>query len=242
MYQERPSRLAGAVAWSHAEMPDGNARVLPDGCMDLLLWNEELVIAGPDTRAYLVTDTPEITRGAITGLRFSPGLGPVVFGVSASELRDQRVPLNAVWPQRRVRELAERAAAATEPARALEDIAAVPLGSQSGHDSATSAVVSAVPGMARRGQDMQGMARAVGLSERQLHRRSLDAFGYGPKMLGRVLRMQRALQLVSVQAPLADVAIIAGYADQAHLAREVHALAGVPVTWLSLSDRATRHQ
>lgn len=69
----------------------------------------------------------------------------------------------------------------------------------------------------------------MGLSERQLHRRSLAAFGYGPKTLARVLRFDRALALAQDGVPLAETAALAGYADQPHLAREVKALSGVPL-------------
>ncbi|WP_461029927.1 helix-turn-helix domain-containing protein, partial [Streptomyces sparsus] len=68
--------------------------------------------------------------------------------------------------------------------------------------------------------------------ERQLHRRAVRAFGYGPKTLARVLRLERALTLARAGLPFARVAADAGYADQAHLAREVKALAGVPLTTL----------
>ncbi|MFD3682356.1 helix-turn-helix domain-containing protein, partial [Streptomyces sp. NPDC058613] len=74
------------------------------------------------------------------------------------------------------------------------------------------------------------VAAAVGLGERRLHRRSLDAFGYGPRTLGRVLRMRRALALARSGMRYAEVAHAAGYADQAHLAREVRALAGTTLT------------
>jgi AraC-type DNA-binding domain-containing proteins len=66
----------------------------------------------------------------------------------------------------------------------------------------------------------------VGLSPRQLHRRSLDAFGYGPKTLARVLRLNRALTLARAGVELADVAATTGYADQAHFARDVRELTG----------------
>ncbi|KJY44362.1 hypothetical protein VR46_20910, partial [Streptomyces sp. NRRL S-444] len=78
----------------------------------------------------------------------------------------------------------------------------------------------------RAGESVAAVAAAVGLGARQLHRRSLDAFGYGPRTLGRVLRLQRALELARRGLPQAEVAYRAGYADQAHLAREVRALAG----------------
>ncbi|MGB3055197.1 MAG: helix-turn-helix domain-containing protein, partial [Acidimicrobiales bacterium] len=67
----------------------------------------------------------------------------------------------------------------------------------------------------------------------QLHRRSLIAFGYGPKVLARILRLQRALALARDGSSFAAAAVDSGYTDQAHLAREVRALAGAPLTQLA---------
>jgi AraC-like DNA-binding protein len=85
----------------------------------------------------------------------------------------------------------------------------------------------------RGGASVATTAEAIGLSERQLHRRSLDAFGYGPKTLARVLRMVREVTLARADMPFAAVAAVAGYADQAHLAREVKAQAGIGLTPLT---------
>jgi AraC-like DNA-binding protein len=75
------------------------------------------------------------------------------------------------------------------------------------------------------------VAVELGVSARQLHRRISDAVGYGPKVLARVLRFRR-LQALS-PAPLAELALDAGYADQAHMTAEVTELAGVsPVRFL----------
>jgi AraC-like DNA-binding protein len=84
----------------------------------------------------------------------------------------------------------------------------------------------------RRGLAVAGLSVELGLSERQLRRRCLDLFGYGPKVLDRVLRLERALAAARGGEAFARVAAGAGYADQAHLAREVRALAGVPLTEL----------
>ncbi len=72
----------------------------------------------------------------------------------------------------------------------------------------------------------------MSLSDRQLHRRCLRAFGYGPKTLARILRMRRALDSARAGTPPADVAVETGYADQAHLSRGIKALAGVPLSAL----------
>ncbi|MGV9766911.1 helix-turn-helix domain-containing protein, partial [Micromonospora tulbaghiae] len=82
------------------------------------------------------------------------------------------------------------------------------------------------------GATVAATAAEVGLGERALHRRSRALFGYGPKTLARILRMRRALDLARTGAPLAEVAVRSGYADQAHLTREVRELAGVPPTRL----------
>jgi AraC-like DNA-binding protein len=75
------------------------------------------------------------------------------------------------------------------------------------------------------------MAADLGVSERQLLRRFDVAVGYGPKMLGRVLRFQRFLRSAwsqtSVTRDLASLAYTSGYTDQSHLTHECLRLAGV---------------
>ena len=70
------------------------------------------------------------------------------------------------------------------------------------------------------------LAGALGLGERQLRRRFAAAVGYGPKTFARVERFRAALALVRAGEPLARAAAEAGYADQAHMTREIAALAG----------------
>ncbi|MEH1130005.1 helix-turn-helix domain-containing protein [Micromonospora sp. CPCC 206061] len=224
MYEERPAGLAGAVLWRRtAEPDDRTSRVLPDGCMDLLWWGGEIVVAGPDTAAYL----SEIHAGdALMGLRLPPGTAPAVLGVPASELRDARTPLSALWPDRLVREATERVAA--DPGTALERFATDRLAAAGGPDPVAERVVAGL----RAGVSVGAVASALNVSARQLQRRCLPAFGYGPKMLARVLRMGRALELAWGGTGLALAAADAGYADQAHFTREVRALAGTTPTTL----------
>ncbi|URN12667.1 helix-turn-helix domain-containing protein [Streptomyces radiopugnans] len=221
----------GTVVWRREALAHPHrVRVLPDGCMDLIWTGGGLLVAGPDTGAHLTDDPPG--TGCV-GLRFPPGTGPRVLGVlKACELRDARVPLEALWPGREARELAERVAGARDGAAVLEEAAAVRLRRAPDDPSAVTAVATGL----RDGVSVAEVARGVGLSERQLHRRSLTAFGYGPKTLARVLRFRRALRLVRGGVPPASAAADAGYADQAHLSREVRALAGVQLSVL-LSER-----
>lgn len=77
-------------------------------------------------------------------------------------------------------------------------------------------------------QVLAAMRAQVGMSERSLRRLCHAQFGYGPKTLERVLRFQRLLSLARTGGwRLAELALHAGYADQAHLSREVRALCGM---------------
>ncbi|MFE9423585.1 helix-turn-helix domain-containing protein [Kitasatospora sp. NPDC006697] len=227
MYSEWSSPLLpGAVLWTRrrAVAAPGPVRVLPDGCMDLIWDGRQLLVAGPDTAAHLV---PGRAGEEYTGLRFAPGTAPLVLGVPASELTDQRVPLDALWP-RSAAGIAERIGSADDPAAALEALAAA----AAPGPVRRAAVPEALLRAARRGRPVGETAAGLGLGERQLRRHCLAAFGYGPKTLERVLRLGGALDRARAGRPFALVAAESGYADQAHLSREVRALTGVPLTEL----------
>ncbi|MFI6015832.1 DUF6597 domain-containing transcriptional factor [Streptomyces sp. NPDC051243] len=221
MYAERTSRLAGAVVWTNAPGGPGTGRVLPDGCMDLL-WNDgRLLVAGPDTRAYVTEGKPS----AWVGVRFCPGTAPAFLGIPAHEVRDRRVDLADLWPASEVRRLRGRVEAADDPVTGLEDVALERAADAEPPDPLLRRVVAAL----RAGRPIAVTADELGVGARQLHRRSLTAFGYGPKTLGRILRMQRALAMARDGVGFAETAARAGFADQAHLARDVKELTGLPL-------------
>ncbi len=222
-YRERPSRYEGAVLWIKTVDGGGAALpVLPDGCMDLIWMDGRLVVAGPDTRAH---HPGGIQGDRYVGVRFFPGTAPAWLGVPARELRNRRVELAQLWPSAVVRPLVDRIAAADDQAAALERVVRW----RAAETEPADPLIRKVVGALDAGWPVAAVADAAGLAERTLHRRSLDAFGYGPKTLARVLRLQRALAAARSGVPLADTAMRAGFADQAHLSREVRALAGIPL-------------
>jgi AraC-like DNA-binding protein len=215
MYAERASRLPHVVAWRSVTPPGAVSRILPDGCLDVIWHEGRVFVAGPDTTARL---DEQPSGGRFFALRFAAGTGPAVIGVPADEVTDRSVPLEALWPAADVRRLAE----ADDPMAALEAAAM-----RRRHEP--DPVMVRVAAQARAGRPVGAIAGAGGLSPRQLQRRCRAAFGYGPKTLTRILRMRRAVALARAGTPFAEVSVIAGYADQAHLARDVRALAGVPL-------------
>ncbi|MGI5202683.1 DUF6597 domain-containing transcriptional factor [Spirillospora sp. CA-108201] len=209
-----------ACSWTAALAPDAEPflqRVLPDGCVDLIWSDGGILVAGPDTGPI-----PAVVRPGeeVAAVRFAPGTAPPVLGVPADALRDGRVPLRELWGGEADR-LAEAVAAADDRRAAL--VAAV-----RARAAPADPLVPAVVGGLAEGS-VREVAGALGIGERQLRRRSLAAFGYGPKTLQRVLRFQRALGLARAGGPPAEVAYAAGYADQAHFAHEVRDLAGEPL-------------
>lgn len=231
-YVELPAsaELTARVTCVWSASHDGSSRtkrVVPDGCIDLI-WSaseQSVHVAGPDTVPFhALLDDGE----RFAGVRFGPGAAPAVLGVPAGALRDCRVPLAELWGVDAVR-LADAVDAAADRPRALEALVAGRVRAAGALDPVTDQVVRRLSA----GAGVRGLADDLGLSERHLHRRSVQAFGYGPKVLQRILRFQHALQLIGDGAPLALAAHRTGYADQAHLTREVQSLAGVPPSTLA---------
>ena len=78
---------------------------------------------------------------------------------------------------------------------------------------------------------IEELSRWIGISSRHLQRRFSVSVGYGPKAFQSILRFQRLLHLAGRgrhRWRLAGLAADVGYADQAHMTREVHRLSGCP--------------
>jgi AraC-like DNA-binding protein len=235
LYREQrpPAALADHAAslWVRDVPSTASAtvRVIPDGSADIM-WVQtgsevETVVAGPDSEGQMFPLPPGSRMAAV---RFAPGAASAVLGLPLDALRNLRVPLAELWGAG-ASELAERAATADRPELTLA--AGVQQRITGPPDASARAIARRLERTSGPGV-VADLADELGLSERQLHRRSRAAFGYGPKTLQQVLRFQRALRLAREGGRLADVAAVTGYADQAHMARETRRLAGVPLTEL----------
>ena len=202
--------------------------IVPDGCIDIYWTGAGLQIAGPNTEALTITIPG---AAGLAGIRFHPGVAGRWLGVSASELVDRHQPLEEIWGRRAIDELSDRlanAASGTAAATVLEHALIERLPQVAPADPVVEATAAAIGRAGRAAKSVvRDLIAEFGWSERTLRRHCHDAFGYGPKTLERILRFQRFLRrLPAARAPLAVLAIEAGYADQAHLAREVRRLSG----------------
>lgn len=71
------------------------------------------------------------------------------------------------------------------------------------------------------------LCRELAISERALRRLCLAHFGYGPKTLDRILRLQRLLAHAPAHRTLTEAALAAGYADAPHLVHDARDLTGL---------------
>ncbi|MCG2599473.1 AraC family transcriptional regulator [Achromobacter insuavis] len=216
-------------AW-RSELAPGQAAdvaVLPDGCADILWTGGRLSVVGPD----VVAARPQLAPGArVLGLRFQPGAARGWLGVPLSELVGRRVELAALWGDARADRVARRVREAATPEGQMLALQEALTGDARRHEAPAPRAAALFRWLAAEPRPGgPGLDDRLEMSERSLRRFSHEHFGYGPKMLERILRLQRFIALLRGPAglPLARLAADAGYADQAHLSREVRALCGM---------------
>jgi AraC-like DNA-binding protein len=214
--------LAGPGGGESAE----TARILPDGCIDLLLSLDggPGVAVGTMTRASEV----EVRPGhRVVAVRFRPAGAAPFLRVAAHELTDRRVRLDDLGlPWLRDRPLDPRlscvAALATLERALLARLPAV-----SAPERRVAAAVRALFGEAPPA--VEPLARDLGISRQHLGRAFRDQVGVGPKLLARIARVQRAVRCLQggQLSSLAQAAAAAGYFDEAHMDRDFRELVGV---------------
>lgn len=74
---------------------------------------------------------------------------------------------------------------------------------------------------------VEALTQRLGCSRQRLAERFREEVGLPPKALARVLRVERALQLLQrAELPRAEIALACGYYDQAHFGRDFRAATG----------------
>ncbi len=214
--------------WTRAGAPpQGTAiRILPDGCIDLIvnLTTGGAVVVGTMTRAVAYVPEGPVQLVAV---RFRPGGASPFLSVAADELTDRTVgsaDAGCRWLE--VARFAPRAPSAA--VRALERALLRRLAGIGTPDPPVVHGVSALFGHAP--PSISALARDLGLSRQHLNRIFKRHVGVSPKQLARVARLQRAvarLQQGTGATDLANTAVGLGYFDQAHMTREFSELAGV---------------
>ena len=213
--------------WTPAAGPEHVERVHPDGAADVMIGPDgAAVLVGPMTAAEAVALPAGTT---FSGVRLRPGVVGPLLRVPAEEMQGRTVALDAVMSGPRARQWS---------AAALGDPAAQTAVHRELNDLAVDSRVTVAVELLVVGASLDAVTAAAGVSPRQLRRLLLQHAGLGPKLLQRILRLQRLLARMDGRSDLAGLAYELGYADQAHLTHEVRALAGVTPTALLRPARA----
>lgn len=230
------SRRAGHSPDHEHMLPSGQAQLVitlhdspihwaePNARLRWQAWTRG-VVHGPQSRYYMAGPKPP---GVVLGASFRPGMAAAILGASLPDLRDRHVSIEELWGYRGL-DLHERLAAIREPreiCRALEVelIARIhrPL-----------LIHPAVAYALRPGSPRVGEVQVQsGYSPRRFIELFHSAVGLKPKHYYRVRRFSGALTRIARattrgDVKLVDIALAAGYSDQAHLSREFRELAGV---------------
>jgi AraC-like DNA-binding protein len=205
-------------------------RVLPDGCIDLVFRG------GVDDAALFssaLVERPIFLNGGnsawFAGVRFRPAMARAILDIEPVDCRDRDIPAGAFDARFRLLEEELQECASPEQALAVLQRAVDARLAQGAHRIAPARVREALRLLARGGNHGQvhGIARALGIAERSLHRDLKRWSGLAPKSMARILRMQRTMKTIRAGGmPLAGVALQMGYADQAHMTRELKSLTG----------------
>lgn len=223
-----PEDLARILACTWTATPSGSHRLVPDACLDLVwISSGQLWLCGPETTAW---DFALPAGTTAVGVRFRPGVASHLFRLDASTIRDRRVDISAVIgdeDERCLRARLDAGADLDDRVSALERFVT---------DRAGMVAVLPDPTAERVLNELASAPRAtaaelavqLGMTTRQLHRRSMFDFGYGTSTLARLLRFQRFLAAAGSgdgsTRSLARLAVDAGFSDQAHLARDCRAI------------------
>jgi AraC-like DNA-binding protein len=224
-------------------------RVLPDGCVDIIVGFgrsrpgeidtsevTETIGVGSMTRALVITG--ETARLHI-GVRFAPGCAFAAFGIPAAELTDETVNYGLI----------ERDAAAAVDALAAELTDEGRLAAMVGLVRKRLARASVVPASVRvavrrlsaasGNVRVAGLAGEIGITRQQLARQFATHVGVTPKTFARVMRAQAALARADAaraayprDVDWSAIAYELGYYDQAHFIDDFKELTGVtPGKW-----------
>jgi AraC-like DNA-binding protein len=211
-------RHAVACLWEQRVRVERVQRVVPDGHADLLVHDTGVVqVVGVQDQVAL----PVLGAGArIFGVRLRPEAVAAAFRTSASSLLNRTVPVEDV--------------VGAGPARRLLAPAGLDAWIRSIEPDGRATLALRLLAT----QTVAEVAGQLRMTTRQLQRVLRAEVGLAPKAYQQVARLQRFLREADAGRALAAAGANAGYADQAHLTRDVRRLTGLTPARLVAERRA----
>jgi len=160
--------------------------------------------------------------------RLHLGAHEAVLGVPAAAISGRIVALDELWGDVPTQRLCDRLSEArdTVAAAAILDDAIAERGLAARRRASSPLALDAARQLAR--SNVNAVALQLGVSERHLRRVFHETVGVNPKLFAQLSRFRRALRAARAdeRATWAEIALDAGYYDQAHLISEFRSIAG----------------
>ena len=197
------------------------------------------VVAGVRSAAYLKAGS----GGRTIGVQFAPGGFLALFGLPATEIAERHVALERIAPSLAT-ELEARLAGCDDAGEALDEMSSVLEHALRGRPEVEEgAWLRKAVERLYRGWAVGRVVAESGWSHRHFIRRFRESVGVTPKRYARLARFQRVLAAIERDArtPSIEIALDAGYSDQAHFHREFRAFAGMTPDLYRRADRRHPH-
>ncbi len=192
------------------------------------------VVTGPRTRPTTIATAPMCR---IAGAVLLPGAAAELLGVSARALAEHDVPLAQLWDDAEAlwTELVE----SDTPTSALE---AFDVALAKHAETPPSYLVRFATAQLDAGATVAATIDATGRSRSSVVRAFERHVGLTPKSYARLGRFSRAVARVAANEDLAEVALVCGFADQAHLCHEFRRFAQrSPTAYRPRDEHAINH-
>jgi AraC-like DNA-binding protein len=239
-----PAPLDGHIrcVWLlRSDASGGDMPIVPDGSVEIVLNLGDPVdelqgdVAVRQPRAMLVGQPrrPVVVRpsGALrmVGIRLQPWASRSFMPLPAAELADRSVDLASLGAPG-VATLMDALHGLTADDAHLDAVCTWLAARLRGVAAAPRFVPEAVRIIRRRRElpSVRALAGELGVTTRTLQRAFAQDVGFGPKVLQRITRVQRAIGLsrIDERLPWAAIAARVGYFDEAHLNLDFHAFTG----------------
>jgi AraC-like DNA-binding protein len=222
----------GSAGFRRLETPSGEVHVILSFGPRIRADGEELesFVAAPSTRPATV----ESDGGGqhCVEIRLTPPGAHLVLGVPMGELAGRTIRFEDVWGDERLIDRLHDARGWPARFDLLDRVLAARI-------AAARPLAPEVEGawwrlvLSAGGVPVAELVRDAGWSRRHFTVRFTEQVGLAPKAFARVLRFDRAKELLGASPlSLAEIAVECGYYDQAHLSRDVRAFAGCTPTEL----------
>ncbi len=203
-------------------------------------WELGVAVVGGARDVFYVKDVSK--PSATVGCMLRPGAALALFGVAAHEISGAHTRLDDLWGAA-VAQIQMRLMAASTPQQRLAILEQALAARLSERCRLPTRWLHALQHFDAN-MPVAALVRSSGLSHRYFNALFLNAVGLTPKRYARVQRMQQAIRRIQMapQTQGIEIALDAGYSDQAHWCREFRAMCGVtPTQYLERAPTQANH-